>query len=1134
MSTELPPDLRITVWPVWTRLARRTMLLLRQVKLSTAPSWVRQAAAIGALAIVYYAAGNLGLVLAVVQPNITLAWPPVGVALAALWFFGYRLWPGIALGSFLVATSIPGTPPVAAVGIAAGNALQALAAVFGLRRCARFDASLSHVRDVLCLVGLAVLGSTTLSATIGVTSLGVGSVIPWADFPSMWFFWWLGDAMGLLTVAPLLLTWGARRTGERLRDRGFEALALGLLVLGVAFWIFGGRVSTSITNYPLAYVIFPFGFWAAFRFGARGAATFTFTVAGIAIWETLHGYGPFASDAPGETLVLWYVFAGVVALTSLITAATITERRLAEHALQQSESRYRNLFTRSPISIWEEDFTAVGRWLDNLRASGVDDLTAHLNAHPEALQEAVRLVRVLDVNEASVSMFQAEAKSQLLGGLQQIVRHDSADYFAEELLAIWEGRHQLDIEVTRTTLKGNRIDYILHWAAPVENGRLDLAHVIVAISDITERKRAEEESNRVLHFLETLINNTPAVAIQIYDREGRVQLWNPASEALYGHTAEEMKGRRAQDTILLDEDIAGFESEMNRIWQTQQAGRPAEYAVRHKDGSRRHVYSTMFPLVNEGQSVGLCCMDVDITERKRAEEDQQKLVALVENSGDLIALATLRGQIFYLNEAGRRLVGLDAESDLAATALGDLLADAERASFLDRLRPSLSGPGRWQGELQLRHLQTGRAIDAQMSVFVVRQPRTSEPLCLATVTRDITQQKLLEGQFRQAQKMEAVGRLAGGIAHDFNNLLMAILGYSDLLLSELPASNPLHHEVRQIRNAGERAAALTTQLLAFSRKQMLQARVLDLNAVVEDMDHMLQRLIGEDIELVTRLDPALGRVKADRSQIEQVVVNLVINARDAMPKGGKLSLATQNFEATPSYVQLHPGLRPGRYVLFSISDTGCGMSSEVKQHLFEPFFTTKSVGKGTGLGLSTVYGILKQSGGDIQVYSEETVGTTVKIYLPRVDAPALPAPTYDTDRLTLRGTETILLAEDEDSVRDLLRRVLRGFGYTVIEATNGAEALRAAEHYIGRIHIVLTDVVMPQMGGRELVARLTHLFPGIKVLYVSGYTDDAVVNHGVLDAQAAFLQKPFDTDTLLLRVRKLLDHQGDTNTGLGR
>ena len=389
---------------------------------------------------------------------------------------------------------------------------------------------------------------------------------------------------------------------------------------------------------------------------------------------------------------------------------------------------------------------------------------------------------------------------------------------------------------------------------------------------------------------------------------------------------------------------------------------------------------------------------------------------------------------------------------------------------------------------------------------------------------DITERKRLESELRQAQKLEGIGQLAGGIAHDFNNLLTVITGRSYLVLAQLPADHAVRRHIDLIQTTAERAAALTRQLLAFSRKQVLEPKVLDVKAVVTGLAPMLRRLIGENLEFAVVAAPEPGAVKADPSQLEQVILNLAVNARDAMPQGGTLTIETANVELDETYARRHPGANAGRFVMLAVSDTGHGMDAAVKARIFEPFFTTKDPGKGTGLGLATVFGIVKQSGGSIGVYSEPGHGTTFKIYLPRVDEAIAETATAATPTLA-RGFETILLVEDDNEVRALARETLDGHGYTVIPAATPAEALQLAGSHSGPIHLLVTDVVLPQFSGRGLAERLAPEHRDLRVLYMSGYTDDAIVRHGMLEEGTAFLQKPFTPYTLLLKVREVLDRR---------
>jgi len=513
-----------------------------------------------------------------------------------------------------------------------------------------------------------------------------------------------------------------------------------------------------------------------------------------------------------------------------------------------------------------------------------------------------------------------------------------------------------------------------------------------------------------------------------------------------------------------------------------------------------------------------------IVERKRMEEALKRSEAsyrsLIMGATYGIFRCSVNGRFLAVNPALVTMLGYGTEAELMKT---NLLRDVFRDSIEgSELFHKYEQSGRLDGiEVEWKG-KGGAIVPVRLSGRSVLTDRgTLQGFEL--IAENVADRRRLEEQFRQAQKMEAVGRLAGGVAHDFNNLLTIIIGYSQLLYDSLGAESPLRSALDEVRKAGERAASLTSQLLAFSRKQVLQPQVLDLNAIVTNVEKMLRRLIGEDIDLVLALAPDLGRTRADPGQIEQVIMNLAVNARDAMPKGGKLTLSTANVEIDPAYARRYVLASPGPHVTLSVVDTGCGMNGETQSHIFEPFFTTKEKGKGTGLGLATVYGIVKQSGGSIWVDSEPGKGTTFRIYFPRVNEAVIQQETLRIQARKQRGSETILVVEDDPAVRPLVLGVLRSNGYRVLEASRGEEAVAACEQFEGPVHLLLTDVIMPGMSGRELAERLLALHPVMKVLYVSGYTDGGIVHHGVLHADAAFLQKPFTADALARKVREVLD-----------
>lgn len=519
----------------------------------------------------------------------------------------------------------------------------------------------------------------------------------------------------------------------------------------------------------------------------------------------------------------------------------------------------------------------------------------------------------------------------------------------------------------------------------------------------------------------------------------------------------------------------------------------------------------------ENRTMGL---RAEITERYRAEEklreSEERYRDLFENANDLIQSFTPDGRILYVNRAWKLALGYTDE-ETRDLYIQQVIHPESRDGWNEQVEALMRGETSDKSEVTLV-TKDGKKILGEASrtcKFV-----DGKPAFVRSIIRDVTERRQLEEQLRQTVKMEAIGQLAGGVAHDFNNLLTIISGYGQLLEESV---EPRSREyVTEILKASDRAASLTRQLLAFSRRQILAPQVLDLNSIVVNMEKMLKRLIGEHIELATVQQANLGRVKADAGQIEQVVLNLAVNARDAMPDGGKITIETANVDLDEAYSRSHSTVVPGPYVMLAISDTGEGMTNEIMTHIFEPFFTTKEKGKGTGLGLSTVYGIVKQSAGNVWVYSELGRGSTFKVYLPRISETATLAPTASAPE-SIRGTETILLVEDEAPVRSLVRETLQSYGYNVLEAQGADHAISIFQEYNDPIHLLLTDVVMPQVSGKELAKRMSPAHPEAEILFMSGYTDNAIVRHGVLDANTFFLQKPFMPKTLVTKVREVLD-----------
>jgi PAS domain S-box-containing protein len=651
-----------------------------------------------------------------------------------------------------------------------------------------------------------------------------------------------------------------------------------------------------------------------------------------------------------------------------------------------------------------------------------------------------------------------------------------------------------------------------------------LSTVANVLAEAIDRKHAEDEVRQSEARFRRLVESN-MLGIVFSTLSGKPTDANDAFLNMVGYSRDDLAAGRMLWTEMtppeyrkLDEKASG-ELAASGVCETYEK----EYI--RKDGGRVPILLGLAMLEGEPQSaVGFV---LDISERKRAEESlrqsESQFRALFENALDAVLIANDAGTYVDANPAACNLLGVSYNEVIGRTINSftehDDPVDAERT-----LKQFLKD-GTLHGELCLKR-PDGSMVEVDFSATANFIPGRHLALL-----HDVTEHRKLEDQLRQSQKLESVGMLAGGIAHDFNNLLTVITGYSELTLNRLDKADPLARNVEEVMKAADRAASLTRQLLAFSRKQVLQPKVLDLNSVITNIEKMLGRLVGEDMELLTSLGVGLGQVKADPGQIEQVLLNLVVNSRDAMPKGGKITIETANVFLDEAYARRHIAVQTGWYAMLAVTDTGHGIDLETQKHIFEPFFTTKEQGKGTGLGLSTVYGIVKQSGGNIWVYSEVGVGTSFKIYLPMVDEHVTKPDSEAARPESIAGTETILLAEDEEMVRNLARDSLKMYGYTVLEAANAGEALLICQQHEGPIHLLLTDAVMPRMSGKELADQFVRLRPDTRVLYMSGYTDRAIVHHGILDEDIAFIGKPFTPDALVLKVVEVL-RQNQTSTQL--
>jgi PAS domain S-box-containing protein len=634
--------------------------------------------------------------------------------------------------------------------------------------------------------------------------------------------------------------------------------------------------------------------------------------------------------------------------------------------------------------------------------------------------------------------------------------------------------------------------------------------------DVTEGKRAEVALRESERRYRTLFEESKD-AIYVSATDGTLVDFNKSMLTLFGYTREEMEMLNAEEMYVHASDRHEFRQVIER------EGGVSNYEVQlvGKDGTVMDclLSSTVQP-GEDGEILGYQGIIRDITHRKQAQDKLRK-----EKEFSDAAIGSLPGLFYMLDEQGKfvrwnknveRVSGYSA-SELSNLDPFEFFIGEDRQAIIDAVKEVFE-----KGSSTVEVDLVAKDGSRKPYFFTGKAVILDGKRCLVGMAISLDERRRLERQLRQSQKMEAVGRLAGGIAHDFNNILTIILSNTEFLLKDCRSPDTNHEELMEIRSAAERAASLTGQLLAFSRKQVLQARVLNLNDVVVNVEKMLRRLIGEDIELVTMLTSSLWSVEADPGQLEQIIMNLAVNARDAMPSGGRLSIQSGNVELDTDFAKTHYPIVPGRYVMLAVSDNGIGMDADTHSRIFEPFFTTKQRGQGTGLGLSTVYGIVKQSGGYIWAYSEPGQGTTFEIYLPRVEKTAerLKSATAAAPHVT--GSEVVLLVEDERLVRALARRILEGGGYTVLEADGAREAIDISGHHQGGIDLLLTDVVMPEVNGPELAERLAGERPDMQVLYMSGYTDHAALRQGVWEADASLIQKPFSPDSLLRKVQEVL------------
>ncbi len=1037
------------------------------------------------------------------NPSITMAiiWLPTGVAVAGLWVLGIEAWWVVALGTIAQRVLI-GYPVEVIVPAALGSTAEAIVGVLVLRRFG-VRPTFARLRDVVGLVAAAALAPMA-SILFSWIARSVPGPVQRMPFYSGWDGWWRMNALGLLLIVPLAGTWMDLGRASFRAKAAFEALLISG-VLGALVWVVMTAVDPGPLGMVLLYLTLPVTMYAAVRFGPRGAATTAAVAVVLVAYGTTHGVGPFIQPQLAEPLDALQAFEVTLIVIPLVLGALLAER---------------------------QDALIRGLRSDTLRDAFqqiLPDITYVLSADGRYLDMFVPPGAIVPV-----------PREELIGRTIEEIVPDSAPEMRSLMARALAGAPARPIEYT-VNGRVREARYV----------RLGEHEVLALVRDITDRKHAEgmlEWQARVLELVAT--GRQTSEVLDALARGMEVQLdgalcsvlllegtrfhlaaapslpaaYNMAIEGLAIGPAVGSCGTAAyRNERVIVEDIAN-----DPLWASFRDlalshGLRACWSMPIRSGSG-DVLGTFAVYYRAPRAPSEA--ELAMAERASAlagiaierERREDLLASINRNVNEGLFRSTPSRGLLYVNMAFARMFGYESPEAMLEVPSPLLYADPERREELKRV---IAQRGNFDNE-EVRFLRRdGSAFWALVSSTGVTGMDGQFQYYDGAVT-DITERKRLEEQLRQAQKMEAVGKLAGGVAHDFNNLLTAISGYAEALTDYLPPNSQAHDDAEEISRAAQRAAALTRQLLAYSRQQILAPQVLELPLVVDQLGGMLRRVIGEDLRLVTQHVDGDCFVRVDRGQIEQVLLNLVVNARDAMPNGGTITISTSRAEIGATREGALLEVAPGPYVCLTVADTGTGMDEATRRRAFDPFFTTKALGKGTGLGLSTVYGIVRQSEGSVHLESTPGSGTTVRVYLPWVHERPGDLPADAPEKPAAEASGVILVVEDEELVRDLVCRTLRRAGYTVLVADDGEEALRVSGAYPGPIDLMISDVIMPRMGGRELADRIVRLRPGLRILFVSGYANEASDTPGLVGAGAEYLQKPFTPSMLVDRIREML------------